>query len=133
MENAGIIQFLVVVGVLGYGIWSAVQKSKKMADSSQGGGVPSRHLGGENFPFPASTGAGVEKVSGFGDADNDEAPDKAPVGGANMEDRLAVASIQLDAPEDSPYNGEVGENKIDVNLRTMIISSELLKPKYQEY
>ena len=132
MENAGIIQFLVVVGVLGYGIWSAVQKSKKMVDNSRGS-VPSKHLGGENFPFPASTGAGVEKVGGFGDADNDEAPDKAPAGGANMEDRLAVASIQLDTPEDSPYNSEAGENKIDVNLRTMIISSELLKPKYQEY
>lgn len=130
MENAGIIQFLVVVGVLGYGIWSAVQKSKKTEGNSQRG-VPSRHLGGENFPFPASEPF-KKSVSDLDTDDKGEVPDKAPVVGASMEDRLAVASVQPEQPEDFSYS-EVVENKTDVDLRTMIISSELLKPKFQEY
>lgn len=132
MEHAGIIQFLVVVGVLGYGIWSAVQKSKRTTGNSQGS-IPSRHLGGENFPFPASTEFKMGKNVGvFGDGD--EVSDKTTVNdvAGEMADRLATASIQPDRQEDAPYNNEMGENRGELDLRTMIIYSELLKPKYLE-
>lgn len=139
MEKAGIIQFLIVVGVLGYGIWSAVRKSKREAGnaSDRGGGRrPARYLGGENFPFPASAGSRMEKNMGvLGDGDYDEVSDKATVNDAagEMADRLATASIRPDRPADSPGGAdEAGENKVEVDLRTMIIYSELLKPKYLE-
>lgn len=97
---------------------------------------------GENFPFPAPDydrvperevvtiteqwDAGEVSVGGRRGAHND------------MNDQLAVASIQA-SEEAVPENQNVSDAEVMrrremvTDLRTMIISSELLKPKYGDY
>lgn len=92
--------------------------------------TPSRHFGGENFPFPAQQREFRQPATVVeGGEDEDEATMTKTSG--RVEDGLAVASIQVDEQVEEIVLDE-GLDSSNVDLRTMIISSELLKPKYLE-
>lgn len=137
MESGLVIQLLIVAGIIAYGMRSAMRKGKQRGERS-----PHRMPAGENFPFP--------------DPDYDRVPERevvtiteqwdageVSVGGRrgahnDMNDQLAVASIQA-SEEAVPENQNVSDAEVMrrrgmvTDLRTMIISSELLKPKYGDY
>lgn len=137
MESGLVVQLLILAGVLAYGVWGASKMGKK-------GGNKTGHRmpGGENFPFPKAaaipsaqkkTVAEEEEPS----AENDRLQYRNAVP-TDFADRGAVASV-TDSDEDNlggekDLLPEVEEKQsVVTDLRTIIISSELLKPKYEEY
>lgn len=96
---------------------------------------------GENFPFPAPDYDRVperEVVTITEQWDAGEVSGGRQAANRDMKDQLAVASIQA-SEEEIPENQNVSDAGVMrrrgmvTDLRTMIISSELLKPKYEEY
>lgn len=138
-----IFQLLVMAGVVVYGIWSAKKTADKKRQTTSDGGGAVRHLS-ENFPFPASTSGRAEV--GHSNEDPDRIADELDVeegairssGATNGMNSgryvAAVATIAAveEADEIADANGIQHSEEI-TDLRTMIISSELLKPKYLEY
>ena len=97
---------------------------------------------GENFPFPAPDYGRVperEMDTITEQWDAEEVSGGLRRGTHNdMNDRLAVASIQASEEEVSENQnvsdaGVMHRRGMVTDLRTMIISSELLRPKYEEY
>lgn len=137
MESGLVIQFLIVVGVIAYGVWSAMQKGKRGEDK-----VPHRMPGGENFPFPVSDNPSVREETVHQIAEEGRFEDVERLSYRNavqtdFADRGAVASVTFaedDIVEEQELPLETVEKQPVVrDLRTIIISSELLKPKYEEY
>lgn len=137
MESGLVIQFLIVVGVIAYGVWSTMQKSKRGEDK-----VPHRMPGGENFPFPMSDNPSVREESVHQIAEEERFEDVERISYRNavqtdFTDGGAVASVtfaenDLIEEQELPLES-VGKQPVVTDLRTIIISSELLKPKYEEY
>lgn len=139
MESGLIIQLLVVAGILAYGVRSASQKSKKDADKSL-----HRMPGGENFPFPVSEPGFPLRRESADLTDGEElSVDEGRLQYRNavqtdLTDGGAVASVTFEE-EDRVEEQELPQQAVAetpfvvTDLRTMIISSELLKPKYEEY
>lgn len=137
MESGLVIQFLIVMGVIAYGVWSAMQKGKRGEDK-----VPHRMPGGENFPFPVSDNPSVREESVHQIAEEERFEDVERISYRNavqtdFTDGGAVASVTFaedDMVEEQELPLEIVEKQPVVrDLRTIIISSELLKPKYEEY
>lgn len=137
MESGLVIQFLIVAVVIAYGVWSAMQKGKKGEDK-----VPHRMPGGENFPFPVSDNPSAREKTVHQIAEEERFEDVERLSYRNsvqtdFTDRGAVASVTF-AEDDMVEEQElpletVGKQPVVTDLRTIIISSELLKPKYEEY
>lgn len=131
MENGLLIQILFVTGIIAYGVWSAARKGQKRGDRS-----PHRTPGGENFPFPAM------------DAIPNPPQERTPMARIEDQDRLSylitkepgthegIAStvlVEETGEREEPVQDRAEKQPVTTDLRTMIISSELLKPKYEEY
>ncbi|MCC8062756.1 MAG: hypothetical protein LIO68_05890 [Rikenellaceae bacterium] len=136
MESGLVIQLLIVAGIIAYGMRSAMRKGKQRGERSQ-----HRMPAGENFPFPAPDYDRVperEVVTITEQWDAGEVVGDRRAANRDMKDQLAVASIQA-SEDEVPENQNVSEagvmprQGVVTDLRTMIISSELLRPKYEEY
>lgn len=137
MESGLVIQLLILVGIIAYGVRSARQKGKRGEDK-----VPHRMAGGENFPFPVSDNPTVREESVHQIAEEERFEDVERISYRNavqtdFTDGGAVASVTFeedDMIEERELPLETVEKQpVVTDLRTIIISSELLKPKYEEY
>ena len=156
MDNGAIVQLLIVAVIFIFGIWNVLQKGKKGTSGS-----PHRMQGGENFPFPASVSDPVPEAEVQPGQPAMVEERKSAEGAAS--DSFAVESRPIDRPPEEPASfldsyvsreeewvtipHSEGKSeappektvhaaehpKVVTDLRTIIISSELLKPKYQEY
>ena len=137
MESGLVIQLLIVAGIIAYGMRSAMRKGKQRGERS-----PHRMPAGENFPFPAPDYDRVPErevvtITEQWDA-GEEAGGRRRGAHNDMNDQVAGAPIPASG-EEIPENQNVSDAGIIrrrgmvTDLRTMIISSELLKPKYEEY
>lgn len=132
MESEFVIQLLIVAGCIAYGMRSAMRKGKQTEE-----GAPHRMPAGENFPFPDPD---YDRVLEQEVVTSTEHWDAGEVSGGGRREahndtngQLAVVSIQT-SEEAAPENQNVSHRRgMVADLRTMIISSELLKPKYEEY
>lgn len=96
---------------------------------------------GENFPFPKPDYGRIperEVVTITEQWDAEEVSGDRRAASRDMKDQLAVASIRASEEEVSENQnvsdaGVMPRQGVVTDLRTMIISSELLRPKYEEY
>lgn len=137
MENGLVIQLLILAGIIAYGVWSARQKGKRGEDK-----VPHRMPGGENFPFPVSDNEPPMQEETLLFEEEKRSVDEGHFQYKNavqtdFTDGGAVATVTFeedDMIEEQELSPEVVEKQpVVTDLRTIIISSELLKPKYEEY
>lgn len=136
MENGQVVQFLIIAGVIAYGIWSA-------AGGKRGGErSPHRMPGGENFPFPAPESVSETDSDGASgreshQSDRLQRAAEEELNGSATEETAAVSPLRQQNEEgngDRPLFEESEQKQPEVpDLRAIIISNELLNPKYREY
>ena len=163
MDNGVLLQLLIVIAILVFGIWSTVQKTAKGKSA-----LPDQSPNGENFPFPSSASVPVPESRNEPDEQGmmveEEVVEPARSQALDSVESLAVEPLPIDRPPEresavSFLDSYVGREeewltiseqrpqeappdvverqaerpKVVTDLRTIIISSELLKPKYLEY
>lgn len=131
-ETLKIIKILVMAGGILYAGWSMLKKKTGTNEAPR-----TLRERGENFPFPIPEKSAGEMSEGQmideGAIDEDRVWTADKEEGGAMATGTASIVAEEAAGDNSDGREEIVEPQVVTDLRTMIISSELLKPKYEEF